>query len=186
MLFHSLISQISSGESICEGHYISMTSVIVFSEYSMSWKNHKSQSYCYTHKTPFGIYNFIAVDVCPDPGPKRPYNFFGVLHLVIVCHGSHLTVVIQVLLQDDLVGLKTLAQKPANHTIWFTHFPSSVISTDHHALRQLMSTSIAHVCGHLHTLGGLMPHMYGKHPSGHLELELGDFRNSRRFDQFTV
>ena len=85
-------------------------------------------------------------------------------------------------MQDDLISLKALAQKRANHTVWFTHFPSAIISTDHHALRQLMSTSIVHVCGHLHTLGGLMPRMYGKHPGGHLELELGDFAHSKRFD----
>lgn len=43
-----------------------------------------------------------------------------------------------------------------------------------------MGSSIAHVCGHLHTLGGFVPKMYGKHPSGHLELELGDFTYSKR------
>lgn len=148
----------------------------------MSGKTHKTRSYSYTHKTSFGVYNFIAADVCPNPGPRRPYNFFGVLNLV--CVGLHLcfTVLIHLFCwQDDLVGLKSLARKQANHTIWFTHFPSAVISTDHHALRQLMSTSIVHVCGHLHTLGGLMPHMYGKHPGGHLELELGDFTHSKRF-----
>ena len=83
--------------------------------------------------------------------------------------------------QDDLVGLKRLTQKQVNHTVWITHFPSAIILTNHHMLRQLMATSIVHVCGHLHTLAGIMPHMYGKHPSGHLELELGDFIKSRRF-----
>lgn len=47
-----------------------------------------------------------------------------------------------------------------------------------------MGSSIAHVCGHLHTLGGFVPHMYGKHPSGHLELELADFTDSRRSVMF--
>lgn len=27
--------------------------------------------------TKFGKYSFIAVDACPIPGPKRPFNFFG-------------------------------------------------------------------------------------------------------------
>ena len=45
-----------------------------------------------------------------------------------------------------------------------------------------MGNSIAHVCGHLHTLGDFVPKMYGKHPSGHLELELGDFTGSKRYD----
>lgn len=65
--------------------------------------------------------------------------------------------------------------------MWFTHYPSATISTDHRELRHLMGASVVHVCGHLHTLGGLMPHMYGKHPSGHLELELGDFKDNRRY-----
>ena len=38
------------------------------------------QSYHYVHKTWDGdIISFIAVDACPDPGPRRPFNFFGVL-----------------------------------------------------------------------------------------------------------
>lgn len=64
--------------------------------------------------------------------------------------------------------------------MWFTHYPSAIITTDHRQLRQLMRTSIAHICGHLHTLGGFVPQMYGRHPGGHLELELGDFRYSKR------
>ena len=43
-----------------------------------------------------------------------------------------------------------------------------------------MSPSIVHVCGHLHTLGGFVPRMYGRHTNGHLELELGDFKHSKR------
>lgn len=70
--------------------------------------------------------------------------------------------------------------------MWFTHYPSSIISTDHHQLRRLMRTSIAHVCGHLHTLGGFVPHMYGRHPSGHLELELADFTYTKRLILYIV
>lgn len=90
--------------------------------------------------------------------------------------------IINIFLQEDLISLRSFSNKVVNHTVWFTHYPSATISTDHHELRALMSTSIAHVCGHLHTLGGLMPKMYGRHPSGHLELELGDFRDSKRCD----
>ena len=53
-------------------------------------------------------------------------------------------------------------------------------------LRQLMSTSIAHVCGHLHTLGGYVSQMYGRHPGGHLELELGDFKDNRRLEEIEL
>ena len=80
MWFRFLMSQISSGELIGDLNIIIIC--VIYREYSMSWKRHKLQSYRYTHKTSFGVYNFIAVDVCPNPGPKRPYNFFGVLHLV--------------------------------------------------------------------------------------------------------
>lgn len=41
-------------------------------------------SYKYTHKQKFGEYTFIAMDATPDPGPKRPFNFFGYLREVHV------------------------------------------------------------------------------------------------------
>ena len=47
-------------------------------------------------------------------------------------------------------------------------------------LRQLMASAVAHVCGHLHTLANLVSRLYGRHPSGHLELELADFKDNRR------
>ena len=35
-------------------------------------------SYRYELKTESGDkYSFIAVDACIEPGPRRPYNFFG-------------------------------------------------------------------------------------------------------------
>ena len=41
------------------------------------------QSYHYVHETSEGdVISFIAVDACPDPGPRRPFNFFGVLSQV--------------------------------------------------------------------------------------------------------
>ncbi len=72
-----------------------------------------------------------------------------------------------------------LSDKRGNHTVWLTHYPSATISTDHYQLQQLMVDSIVHVCGHLHTFGGLIPKMYGRHPNGHLELELGDFKDNK-------
>ena len=48
-----------------------------------------------------------------------------------------------------------------------------------------MSSAIAHVCGHLHTLGNTVFQMYGRHPGGHLELELGDFVGHRRYVIYT-
>ena len=85
-------------------------------------------------------------------------------------------------MQKELFHLTKLTRKEGNnHTVWFSHYPSAFISTDRHHLSQLLKSSVAYVCGHLHTLGGFVPHMYGKHPSGHLELELADFRHSKRY-----
>lgn len=134
-------------------------------QYSSSWQHHNSFSYRYVHKTPFGAYSFLALDACPSPGPKRPFNFFGIIH------------------EEDVVGLRSIAVASVgdNQTLWFSHYPSATIMGDHHWLRELMSHAIGHVCGHLHTLGELFPRMYGRHPSGHLELELGDFKVMRRW-----
>ena len=87
------------------------------------------------------------------------------------------------LLQEDLSVLRSLvkdsASSPPNSTLWFSHYPSATIAADHTALRQLMASSVAHVCGHLHNLLGYMSVMYSRHPSGHLELELIDFKDNR-------
>ena len=36
-----------------------------------------------------------------------------------------------------------------------------------------------YMCGHLHTLSGLVPNMYSMHKAGTLELELGDWKDGR-------
>ena len=50
--------------------------------YSSSYAQHDSYSYVYTHSTSFGSYKFMGLDACPSPGPRRPLNFFGILHKV--------------------------------------------------------------------------------------------------------
>lgn len=42
----------------------------------------KDGSFHYVHTTSFGSYSFICVDATLSPGPKRPYNFFGILNKV--------------------------------------------------------------------------------------------------------
>jgi hypothetical protein len=38
----------------------------------------KEKSYMYDLTIPSGDkFSFIAVDACVEPGPRRPYNFFG-------------------------------------------------------------------------------------------------------------
>ena len=36
-----------------------------------------SRSYQVVHETKFGKYSFNGIDPALDPGPKRPFNFFG-------------------------------------------------------------------------------------------------------------
>lgn len=42
--------------------------------------------------------------------------------------------------------------------------------------------SIAYLCGHLHTLGGLVPQMYTMQDEGFAELELADWKDARMLD----
>ncbi|POI34367.1 hypothetical protein CIB84_001880, partial [Bambusicola thoracicus] len=51
-----------------------------------AWR--KDGSFHYVHTTSFGSYSFICVDATLSPGPKRPYNFFGILNTEIGKHVS--------------------------------------------------------------------------------------------------
>ncbi|XP_064622069.1 transmembrane protein 62-like isoform X2 [Lineus longissimus] len=133
-----------------------------YNQYSNQGRKHKT-SYHYIHKKPYGQYSFIAADACPDPGPKRPFNFFGVLS------------------EPRLKVLQGFRQRASssNTTIWMGHYPSSLIVTPEPGFRDLISSGSAYLCGHLHTLGGVMPQMFTMHKEGNLELELGDWRDNR-------
>ncbi|XP_035115337.1 transmembrane protein 62 isoform X9 [Callithrix jacchus] len=122
----------------------------------------------YVHSTPFGNYSFISVDATLNPGPKRPYNFFGILD------------------KKQMEELLLLAKKSSqsNHTIWFGHFTTSTILSPSPGIRSIMSSAIAYLCGHLHTLGGLMPVLHTRHFQGTLELEVGDWKDNRRYRIF--
>ncbi|NXF42520.1 TMM62 protein, partial [Oceanites oceanicus] len=58
-----------------------------------AWR--RDGSFHYIHTTSFGNYSFICVDATLSPGPKRPYNFFGILN-------TNMLVVLWVTLKDDL------------------------------------------------------------------------------------
>lgn len=123
------------------------------------------------HQTRRGgeIYSFIGVDACLEPGPRRPFNFIGMLDDVEV---------------DELERLiKKSQESGSNYTVWFGHFPTScIISPGHRSVRQLIAKDkkgLAYVCGHLHRLGGLIPQMYTLQKEGFLELELGDWKDNR-------
>ncbi|XP_062824187.1 transmembrane protein 62 isoform X1 [Anolis carolinensis] len=125
----------------------------------------KDGSFHYIHSTPFGNYSFICVDATLNPGPKRPYNFFGILNA------------------DQMQELSLLAAEShnSNHTIWFGHYPTSSIISASPGIRMAMSSATAYLCGHFHTVGGLLPVLHTRHHHGTLELELGDWKDNRKY-----
>ncbi|NXD07817.1 TMM62 protein, partial [Nothocercus nigrocapillus] len=131
-----------------------------------AWR--KDGSFHYIHTTSFGNYSFICMDATLSPGPKRPYNFFGILN------------------KNQMEELSLMAQESlhSNHTVWFGHYPTSTIISPAPGIRTLMSSATAYFCGHLHTLGGLMPVLHSQHHHGTLELELGDWMENRRYRIF--
>ncbi|XP_053836169.1 transmembrane protein 62 isoform X2 [Vidua macroura] len=132
-----------------------------------AWR--KDGSFHYIHTTSFGNYSFICVDATLSPGPKRPYNFFGILNM------------------NQMAELSLMATESlhSNHTIWFGHYPTSTIISPSPGIRTLMSSATAYLCGHLHTMGGLMPVLHSQHRGGTLELELGDWMDNRRILAFS-
>ncbi|XP_066198327.1 transmembrane protein 62 isoform X2 [Saccopteryx leptura] len=125
-------------------------------------------SFHYVHSTPFGNYSFISLDATPNPGPKRNYNFFGILD------------------EKQMEELLLLAKESSqsNHSIWFGHYTTSTILSPSPGIRSIMSSATAYLCGHLHTLGGLMPVLHTRHFQGTLELEVGDWKSNRRYRIF--
>ena len=62
----------------------------LYRHHGREWRHHSTESYVYRHTTPFGNYSFIGLDACPNPGPRRPFNFFGIIHDVSVASCCHL------------------------------------------------------------------------------------------------
>ncbi|CAJ1074457.1 transmembrane protein 62 isoform X1 [Xyrichtys novacula] len=127
--------------------------------------NQKVGSFHYVHKTPFGNYSFVCADATLTPGPKRPYNFFGILNQT----------------QMDLLDKFRAESLKSNQSIWFGHYTTSTVVSPSPGVRDVMRSAVAYLCGHLHTLGGLMPVLHSRHPQGTLELELGDWMDNRRY-----
>uniref|UniRef100_A0A8D3DN78 Transmembrane protein 62 n=1 Tax=Scophthalmus maximus TaxID=52904 RepID=A0A8D3DN78_SCOMX len=127
--------------------------------------NQKVGSFHYVHKTPFGNYSFVCADATLTPGPKRPYNFFGILNQT----------------QMDLLDTFRAESLQSNQSIWFGHYTTSTVVSPSPGVRDMMRSAVAYLCGHLHTLGGLMPVLHSRHPQGTMELELGDWMDNRRY-----
>ncbi|XP_071537020.1 transmembrane protein 62-like [Panulirus ornatus] len=135
-----------------------------YQRYSIQGQRHQ-RSYMYTYSQGSDSVTFIAVDACLLPGPRRPFNFIGMVT------ASEMRVLEEF----------EMASKRNNYTIWFGHYPTSCILSPEPGIRRVMGRGLAYMCGHLHTLGGLVPNMYTRQHTGSLELELGDWKDGRIF-----
>uniref|UniRef100_A0A7G3B2B5 Uncharacterized protein n=1 Tax=Lutzomyia longipalpis TaxID=7200 RepID=A0A7G3B2B5_LUTLO len=144
----------------------------LFQKYSVQGAKH-SKSYMHQVTVAGDKYTFIAVDACLEPGPKRPYNFIGMIT------GDELEN-IQHLMEDA-------RESGSKYTVWFGHYPTSCIltpSAGSGGIRDVIGKhpdSLVYLCGHLHTMGGMVKHMYTVQKAGFLELELGDWKDNRLF-----
>merc|ERR1719189_127224 len=109
------------------------------------------------------------MDATLAPGPKRPFNFFGSLST----YGL-----------EEFQILMHQTRKSTDYQIVFAHYPTSCVLSPDPGLKSIVgqsSSTLAYLCGHLHTLNGLAPNMYSTQPEGFLELELGDWKDNRIF-----
>ncbi|KAG5314745.1 TMM62 protein, partial [Acromyrmex insinuator] len=138
--------------------------------YSIQGKKHP-RSYMYNIDTGLETYSFIAIDACLKPGPKRPFNFIGILD------------------QDEINRIQQLINRSkesnAAHAVVFGHYPtSSIISKADTNIRNILGShkeSMVYLCGHFHTLGNMVPNMYSLQKAGFLELELADWKDNRMY-----
>lgn len=77
--------------------------------------------------------------------------------------------------------LRILSQETrnSNTTIFFGHYPLSC--TYSNGIQDVMRHGIVYLNGHLHAS---IEHMYARHSSGLLELELSDWKNNRRYKRY--
>ncbi|XP_030036329.2 transmembrane protein 62-like [Manduca sexta] len=144
-----------------------------FRNYSVQGLVHAKSYVYYLDKNGVRV-AFLGIDACPEPGLRRPFNFIGLLDEEE---------------QETIKKLKLEAETKADHIVWFGHYPTSCIlsiekDSQRLDLRKLIGSSHgsqAYVCGHLHSMGGLVPKMYTKQQRGYLELELGDWKDNRMF-----
>lgn len=141
-----------------------------FTNYSMQGKAHP-RSYLIQTRKGSAVYSFLGIDACLEPGPRRPFNFVGIIDQPEVTEINRL--------------IKKVKDTGSNYTIWFGHFPTScILSSGLENVRSLIKkdkNGLVYVCGHLHTLGGVVPKMYTMQKEGFLELELGDWKDNRMY-----
>ncbi|PFX23311.1 Transmembrane protein 62 [Stylophora pistillata] len=139
-----------------------------FKDYSSSGPDRERGTmmpYQFVYSTKFGSYAFNGIDMNPNPGPRRPFNFFGHVE------------------QERITAMERLAaaSKSFNMTVWFGHHPFSVTTTP--SVRRILRTGGVYLCGHLHTLLETFPKMHAFHTDGHIELELGDWLDTRKLEK---
>lgn len=129
------------------------------------------KSYVYQVRIDSGeLYSFIALDACLEPGPRRPFNFVGVLTHQETNNVRNL--------------IEQVESSGSNYTVWFGHYPTSCILAPGDGVRSIIGShkeGLAYLCGHLHTLGGVVPNMYTLQQSGFLELEVADWKSCRMY-----
>ncbi|XP_011144010.1 transmembrane protein 62 isoform X2 [Harpegnathos saltator] len=141
-----------------------------YSNYSVQGKKHP-RSYIYNVVVGSETYSFLAIDACLKPGPKRPFNFVGVLDQREINKIQHL--------------INQSRDISADYIIWFGHYPTScILSQSDTGIRNILGRhkeSMVYLCGHYHTLGGMVPNMYTLQQAGFLELELADWKDNRMY-----
>eukprot|EP00111_Clytia_hemisphaerica_P017642 TCONS_00052182-protein len=135
----------------------------LYEEYAASQQKFSSGLHHYIHQTKYGKYAFTGIDIAPNPGPGRPFNFFALPT------------------EENMKAIEHYSSQSFkyNGTVWYGHYPLS-ITTKAHELRILLSSGIAYLCGHLHKFP-LLPHMHAIHNEGLRELELSDWKYTRKF-----
>ncbi|PIO22626.1 hypothetical protein AB205_0219250, partial [Aquarana catesbeiana] len=68
----------------------------------------------------------------------------------------------------------------SNQSVWFGYYPTSTIVSSSPGIREVMSSAVAYMCGHLNTLGGLAPVLHTRHPGA----GTGDWMKNRRYRIF--
>jgi len=85
-----------------------------YSHYSIQGEKHP-RSYIYNVNTSLDTFSFIAIDASLRPGPKRPFNFIGILN------------------EGEINRIQQLVNqsKESNAVIMFGHYPISSIIVSH-------------------------------------------------------
>ena len=125
-------------------------------------------------------YAIVATDATPNPGVRRPYNFFGVLT--------------QSTLDQFQITDEELKRDGVQMAIWAGHYPATTIFVGGTVSSQrrffegkILQHGAVYLCGHLHTMHDAEFALYARHPPlGQLELELADFQRSQRFRVLAV